>query len=326
MLKNYLKIAFRALVRSKVHTAINIIGLSLGIATCILITLFVRDEWTFDKFHSKAERIYRVYAREAWGDNQQFESANTPFPLGPALKDNLPEVEYQVRLNNTGTQVKVGDNIYTETLSVLGKDFFRVFDFKLLKGSRETVLEKQDNIILTEKTAQKYFGEADPIGKTISIQLNDKFEEFNVAAVAENIPSNSSISFSLATSDLNFPRMFSERTLTSAWFNISPETYVLLREGTDPKNLEAKFPALFKTLLGEERYKESKYSPGLQPLTSLHLDRSYPTGYAPLSDPKYSLILGAIALLILFVACINFVTLSIGRSLKRAKEGCSIQN
>src|ERR1041385_1289518 len=207
MLKNYLKIAFRALVRSKVHTAINIIGLSLGIATCILITLFVRDEWTFDKFHSKAERIYRVYAREDWGENQHFESANTPCPLGPALKDNLPEVEYQVRLNNTGTQVKVGDNIYTETLSVLGKDFFRVFDFKLLKGSRETVLEKQDNIILTEKTAQKYFGEADPIGKTISIQLNDKFEEFNVAAVAENIPSNSSISFSLATSDLNFPRM-----------------------------------------------------------------------------------------------------------------------
>jgi putative ABC transport system permease protein len=320
MLKNYLKIAFRSLTRSKTHSAINIVGLSLGIGVCILITLFVKDEWTFDQFHSKADRIYRVYAREDWGENQQFGSANTPFPMGPALKDNLPEVEYQVRLNKAGTQVKVGDNIYAETLDVAGKDFFKVFDFQLLKGSRETVLDKQDNVILTEKTAQKYFGDADPIGKTISIQLNDKFEEFNIAAVAEDIPSNSSISFTLLTSDLNFARMFSERLLTSAWFNISPETYVLLREGTDPKTLEEKFPSLFKTLLGDERFKESGYAPGLQPLTTLHLDKSYPTGYAPLSDPKYSLILGAIALLILFVACINFVTLSIGRSLKRAKE------
>jgi putative ABC transport system permease protein len=320
MIRNYIKIAFRALVRSKAHSAINIVGLSLGIAVCILITLFVKDEWTFDNFHSKADRIYRVYAREDWGENQQFSSANTPFPMGPALKDNLPEVEYQVRLNKVGAQVKVGDNTYPETLDVAGKDFFKVFDFKLVKGSPETALEKQDNVVLTEGTALKYFGDTDPIGKTIAIQLNDKFEEFTVVGVAGNMPSNSSISFSLLASDLNFPRMFNERTLTSAWFNISPETYVLLREGTDPKALEEKFPALFKTLLGEERYKESKYSPGLQPLASLHLDTSYPTGYAPLSDPKYSLILGAIALLILFVACINFVTLSIGRSLKRAKE------
>ncbi|MEJ0030846.1 MAG: ABC transporter permease [Bacteroidota bacterium] len=320
MLRSYIKIAFRALTRSKAHSAINIVGLSLGIAVCILITLFVRDEWTFDKFHSKAERIYRVYAREDWGENQQFASANVPFPMGPALKDNLPEVEYQVRLNKVGTQVKVGDNIYTETLDVAGKDFFKVFDFKLLKGDRETALEKQDNVLLTEETALKYFGEADPVGKTISIQLNEKFEEFNVAGVIENIRSNSSISFSLLASDLNFTRMFSERTLTEAWFNISPETYVLLHEGTDPKVLEGKFPALFRTLLGEDQYKQSKYAPGLQLITDIHLDKDAPGGYAPVSDPKYSLILGAIALLILFVACINFVTLSIGRSLKRAKE------
>lgn len=249
MIRNYIKIAFRALVRSKGHSTINIIGLSLGIAVCILITLFVKDEWTFDQFHSKAERIYRVYAREDWGENQQFSSANTPFPMGPALKDNLPEVEYQVRLNKVGTQVKVGDNTYVESLDIAGKDFFRVFDFKLLKGSPETVLDKQDNIVLTEETARKYFGDADPIGKTIAIQLNDKFEEFNVAAIAEKIPSNSSISFSLLASDVNFPRMYNERLLTSAWFNISPETYVLLREGTDPKDLEDKFPSLFRTIL-----------------------------------------------------------------------------
>lgn len=320
MIRNYLKIAFRALVRSKAHSAINIIGLSLGIACCILITLYVKDELTFDQFHSKAERIYRVFAREDWGENQQFASATTPFPMGPALKENLPEVEYQVRINKNGTQVRLGEITYNETVDAVGKDFFKVFDFELVKGDRESVLEKADNIVLSESTARKYFGDADPIGKTISVQLNDKFEDFNVAAVSKDIPSNSSISFTLMISDLNYPRMFAERTLTSAWFNISPETYVMLQEGTDPKIVESKFPSLFKTLLGEEQFNESKYSPGLQSLTSIHLDTTSPTGYAVVSDPKYSIILGAIAFLILVVACINFVTLSIGRSLKRAKE------
>jgi len=320
MFKNYLKIAFRALTRSKVHSAINIIGLSLGIAVCILIVLFVKDEWTFDQFHSKAERIYRVYAREDWGENQQFFSTTTPFPMGPTLKENFPEVEYQARLNTLSAQVKIGDDIYNETLSVIGQDFFRVFDFNLIKGDKESVLSKQDNVIISDFLSKRYFGNADPIGKTISIQLGEKFEEFTVAGVSERVPSNSSISFYLAVSDLNFARMYNERTLTSAWFNISPETYVMLREGVDPRSIETKFPALFKTLLGEERYNESKYAPGLQPLTSIHLDTAYPGGLAPVSDPKYSLILAAIALLILFVACINFVTLSIGRSMKRAKE------
>lgn len=320
MLKNYIKIAFRALTRSKAHSAINIIGLSLGIAVCILIVLYVKDEWTFDRFHSKAERIYRVYAREDWGENQQFFATTTPFPMGPALKDNFPEVEQQVRISKQGTQVRVGDDQFAETLAVLGENFFDVFDFELIKGDKETALKKQDNVIVSDFLAKRYFGDADPIGKTISIQLNETFHDFTIAAVSKRVPTNSSVRFYLAISELNLPRLFNERVLTSAWFNINPETYVMLREGVDPKSVEAKFPSIFKTLLGEERYAESKYAPGLQPLTTIHLDTDYPGGDAPVSNPKYSLILGAIALLILFVACINFVTLSVGRSLKRAKE------
>jgi putative ABC transport system permease protein len=319
MIKNYLTIAFRALIRSKVHSAINIIGLSLGIAVCLLITLYVKDEWTFDRFHSKSDRIYRVYASEDWGENEQFEYATTPIPMGPTLKENLPEVEEQVRYTRFGTQVKVGDQSYNEPLVVVGENFFDVFDFKITNGTRD-VLHKQSSVILNENYAIKYFGSADPVGKTISIQLRDNFYEFTVAAVIERAPTNSSIEFQLMISDLNFPRMYDQEALTGQWFSIEPETYVLLREGVDVKNVEAKFPALFKTVLGEERFKESKYSVGLQPITSIHLDTSYPLGEAPVSDPKYSLILGAIAVLILFVACINFVTLSIGRSLKRAKE------
>ncbi|HMJ67874.1 MAG TPA: ABC transporter permease [Cyclobacteriaceae bacterium] len=319
MIRNYIKIAFRALFRSKVHSAINIIGLSLGIGCCILITLFVKDEWTFDRFHTNADRIYRVYAREDWGENQQFFYTNTPFPMGPALKDNIPEVESQIRINKMGALVRIGDDIFSETINIVDRDFFKVFDFEMIQGTGD-VLDKANNIVISEFKAKQFFGNSDPIGKVISVQLGETFEEFTVAAVSKRVPTNSSIGFYLMISDLNYPKLYDTKRLTESWFNISPETYVMLRPDVDPKVVEGKFPALFKTLLGEERFNESKYAPGLQPLTSIHLDTSFPVGLAPVSDPKYSLILAAIALLILFVACINFVTLSIGRSMKRAKE------
>ncbi|MEK6783256.1 MAG: ABC transporter permease [Bacteroidota bacterium] len=320
MLKNYLKIAFRSLLRSKMHSSINVLGLSLGIACCILITLFVKDEWTFDAFHSKANRIYRVYAREDWGEKEQFFNTVTPFPMGPALKDNIPEVETQVRFNQIGTLIRVGENQFTETVSIGGQDFLSVFDFKTVVGDRQSALKGQNNVVLTELLAHKLFGDSDAIDQVISIQLGETFEEFVVKAVLENVPINSSIQFGVLISDLNYPKLYNAQTLTSAWFNIIPETYILLREGTDPKEVEKKFPSIFRTILGDEEYTNSKYTPGLQPITSIHLDVDYPVGIAPISNPKYSYILSAIALLLLFVACINFVTLSIGRSIKRAKE------
>ena len=167
--------------------------------------------------------------------------------------------------------------------------------------------------------AKKYFGEEDPINKTISIQLGENFEDFVVQAVVNEIPGNSSIHFGILVSDLNFPRLFDKQVLTSAWFNVNPETYVLLKQGVRVDALLAKFPSLFKTLIGED-FAKSKYTVGLQPLTDIHLNTHYPVAIAPVSNPKYSYILAAIAGLILFVACINFITLSLGRSLQRAKE------
>lgn len=319
MLKNYLTIAFRSLWRAKTHSLINILGLGLGITCCILISLFVRDELTFDRFHDKADRIYRVYAKENWGEGQQFFNTVTPFPMGPALKDNLPEVESQVQILSTNVQVKVGEKQFNESVTVAGKDFFHVFDFPAIEGTKETVLEEQNNVVLTQRMAQKYFGDADPINKMISIQVQDKFEVFTVKAVTENPPTNSSIQYDILISNLNNARFFGERILTS-WFNIFPETYVLLQPGVEVKTIEQKFPPIFRTALGEEDFKNSKYTAGLQPLTDIHLNVDFPVGVAPVSNPKYSYILAAIAALILVVACINFVTLSIGRSMKRAKE------
>ncbi|GHN03224.1 ABC transporter permease [Cytophagales bacterium WSM2-2] len=319
MLKNYLKTAFRSLWRAKAHTSINVFGLALGIGCCVLISLFVRDEMTFDRFHTKADRIYRVYGREDWGEKQQFFYTTTPFPMGPALKSNLPEVEAYVRINALGTQVKIGQSQFNENVTIGGQSFFDVFDFEIISGNREA-LKGQSHVVLSEQMAKKYFGDADPINKTISIQLGEKFEDFTVKTVVKNIPTNSSIQFDILISDLNYPKLYNERILTSAWFNIGPATYLLLQKGSTGSSVEKKFPAIFRTLLGEEDFTKSKYAPGLQPLTDIHLDTNFPRGNVPVSNPKYSYILAAIAVLILLIACINFVTLSVGRSIQRAKE------
>ncbi len=319
MLQNYLKIAFRALWRSKIHSSINVLGLSLGIACCVLIALFVKDELTFDTFHTKANRIYRVFVKEDWGENQQFFNTTTPMPMGPALKDNLPEVESFVRFVAINTMVKVGEKQFSEGVMLADRALFSVFDFDLVQGEREVVLQDQHNIVITQNMAGKYFGSVNPVGQSLSIQLGENFEEFTVTGVV-SIPTNSGIRFNMVIPDHNYTKIFSEQNLNSGWFNIHPSTYVLLREGSVATEVVSKFPDLFRRLLGEEDFKQSKYAPGLQPLTSIHLDTSYPVGDAPVSDAKYSYILGAIAILILVVACINFVTLSVGRSLKRARE------
>lgn len=319
MIRHYTKVAFRSLWRNRMHTTINILGLGLGIVCCVLIALFVRNEWTFDTFHTKADRIYRVYAREDWGENQQFFNTITPFPMGPALKENFPEVESQVRFNFFGSQTKVKDKTFAEQVSVGGIDFFKVFDFEVADGNLTNVFDDNHAIVITERMAHKYFGDANPIGQAMALQIGEQLEDFVVKAVIKDIPTNSSIRFNLIISELNYTKLYNPRAL-NAWFNINPETYVLLSPGADPKQLEAKFPALFLSALGEEEFKNSHYQAGLQPLTSIHLDTSYPAGLAPVGNPSYVYILGAIAVLILVIACINFVTLSVGKSMKRAKE------
>lgn len=318
MLRNYLTIAFRALWRDKANASINVLGLGLGVLCCVLIALYVYDERTFDSFHTKVDRIYRVYVKEDWGENQQFFNTSSPYPMGPVLKENFPDVASQVRILNFSAPVKVGDQVVTEAVTIGGADFFQVFDFSFT-GDRSSALSSQGAVVLSEEMAIKYFGAENPINKSLAIQVGNSYDEYIVQGVCR-IPSNSSISFGLLISDLNLTKMFSQEVLTSSWFNVNPETYVLLQEGVKAEDLMAKFPPLFKSLIGEEDYKKSKYFVGLQPMKTIHLDTSFPQAIAPVSDGKYSLILGGIALLILFVACINFVTLAVGRSLRRAKE------
>jgi putative ABC transport system permease protein len=318
MIKNYVTIAFRAIWRSKFHSLINIGGLSIGIACCLLIALYLKDEWTYDRFHSKAADIYRANVREDYGENQVFFNTVTPYPLGGVLKENFEEIAYSVRIQPLRTQVVVNNQKYNERLVIADPHFFDVFDFPVIKGSTPS-LEEMNDIILSRATAERYFGDADPINKNITVRIGDVDEEFTIKAITENAPGNSSIQFDLMISGLNLKKIVNERVLTSGWFNVNPETYVLVKPGTDVAALQNKFPSVFKSVLGED-YEKSKYTVGLQPLTDIHLNTDFPAGVANVSDPKYSYILGGVALLVLFLACINFITLAIGRSLKRAKE------
>lgn len=189
----------------------------------------------------------------------------------------MPEVELQVRFNTINSQVKVSESQFTETVAIAGQDFFKMFDFEILRGEKNKILGSPSNVLLSERMAKKYFGDVDPINKNISLQVGETFDEFLVKAITRNVPTNSGIQFDILISELNYPKLYNERTL-SAWFNIIPETYVQLKLGTDPKSVEKKFPKIFRTLLGEESYKQSKYAPGLQPLKDIHLNIDYPVG------------------------------------------------
>jgi putative ABC transport system permease protein len=318
MFRNYIKIALRILRKDKVHTAINISGLAIGLACCLLIMLFVRHEWSYDAFHDNADRIYRAWGKEDYGENEEFFYSITPIVLGPTLEEMFPEVEAMVRLTSLTDLVQRGEKAFTENVHLVDPDFFGVFSFALARGDAAQVLAQPNNVVLTPEVASRYFGEADPIGMELSIRIGGVFQEFVVTGIAEEPPTASSIHFDMVVPFSVSNQIYSE-TARQSWTNIYVETYVLLRDGTTGPALEAKLPTMLQQVLGE-RYGTYEHSIGLQPITDIHLNPDFPVGLEPTSDPAYSYILGAIAVFVLLIACINFTTLSIGRSMDRARE------
>lgn len=318
MIKNYLKVAMRYLLRNKGYTAINILGLAIGITCCILIMMFVRSEFSYDKFHSKSDRIYRAWVVEHYDDQDDIIDITTPLPLAGALQGSFGEIESTCRVQNLNSLVKTGGQSFNEDIRMVDSTFFKVFDFAFLKGDRENPFPTSNSILLTENIAKKYFGKENAIGKNIELQLANEKVLFSVSGIVKPAPEESSIKFNALIPFSNAKFIFSPRAM-KAWFSINPETYVLLKENTDPGKLEKKFPSMVKQHLGED-YKEGGYIVSLQPITKIHLDTSLPAGIEPISNPKYSYILLTIGILILLVACINFITLSVGRSATRAME------
>jgi len=323
MFKNYFKISLRYLLRYRTYTAINTLGLAVGISCCILIMLFVRSEFSYDRFHTKADRIYRVWQEEKF-QGQDFKNTITSIPMGPAMQSSFPEVEAMCRVFTSNTLIKVNNNSFNESITMVDPAFFKIFDFKLFQGNQNDPFPTSNSVIITPKIAKKYFpqdaghGDVNALGKSFEIQLGDAKQLFTVAGIAEQAPEESSIKYDILFPYANAKLIFSERMLHS-WFNIFNETYVMLHKDVQIVNLAKKFQPMLKQQLGED-YGSEEFNMYLQPITSVHLDNSLPPGIQPVSNPKYSYILATIGILILLVACINFITLSVGRSTTRALE------
>lgn len=317
MLKNYLKISLRYLMRQKEYTLINTLGLAVSVTCCLLIMLFVRSELSYDAFHSKADRLYRVWQREK-ASNVTSDNVFTSLAMVPAIKSTFPEIESASHVQAFSPIVKIGASSFKENMDLVDPDFFRIFDFKVIACNAKNPLSLDNDIVLTAATAKKYFGNANPIGKSIEVQLQDDKVLFTVSAIVDDAPETSSIKFNALLPFSAAKHLYPEGAFKN-WFSVFTESYILLRPGVDASALERKFPQMMKQQLGED-YGKEEFTIHLQPIKDIHLDTSLPSGNQPTSEPKYSYILGSIGLLILIVACINFITLSIGQSTKRAME------
>ncbi|HEV7334195.1 MAG TPA: ABC transporter permease [Flavisolibacter sp.] len=318
MLKNYLKVALRYLGKHKGYTAINVLGLAVGIACCILIAQFVKSEWSFDRFHAKEDRIYRAWLEEHY-QGEVFRNTVTPIPLGPVLGAGLPEAEAVCRIAQLQPPVTYNNNTYNDPVGMVDSTFFQLFDFPLLEGNAANPFPNANTILLTPRAAKKYFGKEAAVGKALELQLGDTKLLFTVSGLLQEPPLESSIQFDMLIPFTNAHHIWSEKTRTSAWSNVSVATFVLLKNGASPQSANSKIAAIMNPLVAKN-YKPGEYLVRLQPMSDLHFNSSLPEGMDRPSDPKYAYILGTIGILVLLIACINFVTLSIGRSATRAME------
>lgn len=318
MLKNYLKVTLRYFGRHKGYTFINVLGLGVGIACCILIAQFVRSEWSFDRFHDKSDQLYRAWLEEHY-QGEVFRNTVTPVPLAPVLAAGLPEAEAACRVAALTPQVRYGNNNFNDPVLMVDSNFFELFSFSFLEGSKSRPFPTTNTVLVTPETAKKYFGDEKAIGKNLEIQLGEEKVLFTVGALLKEPPLESSIQFDMVIPFSNAHYIWSEKTRTSAWSNVSVATYVQLKKETSVEAVNKKIATIMNPLVAKN-YKPGEYLVRLQPLSDIHFNSTLPDEITKPSDPKYAYILATIGILILLIACINFVTLSIGRSATRALE------
>ncbi len=327
---HHLKISTRNLMRNKVYAFINIMGLAVGLASVLLIGIYIQFETSYDKFFDDSDRIYRVALHRVYpGRTKDFGTSGVR--IAPVLNADYPEVELATRIHRLFFQNEItvtfpdSEKSFIETRYLFADSlFFDVFSYPFIHGDPGTALDEEDNVILTASTALKYFGDTDVIGR----QLLSNDSSLVVAGVIEDIPANSHIHFDVlgTTTSLGFlDAAESSDNWTSPWIN----TYIRLREDADPMALEAKFDDMVETYGGASlataigaNWKEEghAFEYFLQPLTSIHLHSKTDVEIEPNSDIAYIYVLSAIAMIILLISAINFINLSIARSTERAKE------
>jgi putative ABC transport system permease protein len=326
MLKNYFKTAFRNLRRNKAFSILNILGLATGIATCLVIWLFVQNEWSYDRYNKKADRMVRVVFRGKF-QGEKLNEANVMGPVAQTLRSDYPEVQEATRLRDFGfPRVRFGDkNFRDDREAFVDSNFFQVFSIPLLKGDVRTVLLQPNSVVISRAMARKYFGTEDPIGKIL--YFPDPKANFKVTGVFDKVPDNAHFHFDFFVSMASAP-VSSE----PAWLSSGYYTYLVLTAGYDYRKLEAKLPQVVIKYIGpqlqeamhmnftEFRQKGNDLGFYLQPLTEIHLHSDFAVDLAPAGDIRYLYIFGAIAVFMLLIACINFMNLSTASASKRARE------
>jgi putative ABC transport system permease protein len=325
MFKNYFKTAMRNLFRNKVYSLINIAGLSLGLACCLLIFLYSKDEVSYDRFHKNKDNIYRIVANITNPQGKTDKYSSTGMMPGPEFKRQVPDIEDFVRIKGANYTVKSGNNVFDQEALCVDDNFFSVFTFPLIQGDAKTALKNVRSLVLSEEEAEKYFGNKNAMGRTLDLKLNDTFRTFIVSAVTRRSPQNSSIKIKMLV-PINSDRNLST---DNGWLNFYLNNFVTLKPGADKKMVEEKMAKAYNNAAAGQikdaaekfGYKD-KVRYALQPMLDMHLSTDYgaDNGLEYSSKPIYSYILIGIALFILVIACINFVNLTVARSLKRAKE------
>jgi len=316
MFKNYFKIAWRNLWKNKIYSTINVVGLSIGMAACIAILLFVFYERSFDKFHTK--NIYRL------NEVQKFEGmvaaqkvALTMYPMAPTLKAEFPEIKNYTRINGAGSvPLNYGEKkIYVDRVCFVDSTFLQIFDFKLLQGDRNTALEKPNSIVITKEIAESFFGKENPVGKTLISYRRDT-TNLIVTGVLENVPQNSQLQFKGL-----IPFRTIERPQMNSWGGNWLNTYLELAPKTNIAALEQKFPDYLKRHMSNDNWKN--YELFLLPLGEVHggaSDIGLDSFNYQQFDKGYTKIFFIVALVVLLIACVNFMNLSTARSAERARE------
>ncbi|HEY9045878.1 MAG TPA: ABC transporter permease [Ohtaekwangia sp.] len=330
MIGNYIKVASRNIAKRKLYSFINAFGLSVAIAFCTLIYLFVQDEKSFDQFQVNKERIYRIHdiafspERFKKKEDPYERFAHLPGPLGDAVLRELPEVEYMTRFSEGGEGVmRYQDKVFRQNYISVDSGFFSMFSFSILAGDKAHLFRNISDAVLTQETARKYFGDEDPIGKMFTIDISGE-KTMRVAAIIQTPPPNSSIDFEMIVPIEANPWFVRNR---DRWSNYSYPTFIQVRPGTSEAALTAQLNRLYDKYIpaDSKKWRERDLAPGYKAyeygvtsLQDIHLRND--VDWHKVSDPQYSWILGGIALLILVIACINYISLAMTTSVSRRIE------
>jgi putative ABC transport system permease protein len=327
MIKNYIKVAWRNILKNKGIFSINIVGLALGIASCLIITLFVVDELSYDRYNERADEIVNVVFK-AKINGEEIKEGAVMAPVGRTLKQEFPEVLDATRIRNNGMpKITVENRSYREDrFAYVDSNFFNIFTLPIIEGDKNNPLQEPNTVVITKTEAEKFFGASNPIGKLFYLEGQE--QPFRVTGIIDEVPQNSHFHFDIFASIEGL-----DQAKSDSWFNGDFFTYLLLQKGADYDNLENKLPYILEKYMGpqmqqeigvpfEEFTKENQLGFRILPLTDIHLyaDNSAYSQLEQGGDIKYVYIFSAVALFMLLIACINFMNLSTATAAKRSKE------